>query len=800
MTAWCFLSALLLCGTLPCLAASGSQTATTTVTATPAAVTAGGVVTLTATVQPAIAGTPGAIPKPTGAVTFLDGATVLNSTPAALSPTSSFASATFAQTFGAVDAKLAAASGLRQLAASFTADGETDLIVYGTPPNTSGLTIQAFVNDGKGGFVTLPVQSLNFAAPLLPNGASVASAPIAIDVNGDGKLDLLNGISVAYGNGNGTFQQPVTLPFLSTGFVATYAADVNGDGRMDIVAVNTPPADGGNNQQPVQLAVTVFVNGGSGSFTSVGTFPISAPYSLPFAMDNVFGLSFIDLNGDGKPELISQTNFVFVGNAASGNTLNVLLNNGDGTFGAPQPLNAAAPVPFNLSAYLVASGDFNGDGKMDLALGFDTNTGAAYLSILPGNNDGTFGTAISTPLNPTTPLSSPLMDGMVAADLNFDGKPDVAIGNGMVALGNGDGTFTLATAFFPQPSTYGQSIAYPLLLAKLGSNVVPSLVYLDLQANAPAVFTPQVNSVATLAASSLAVGTHSITAQYSGDPNYEGSTAPPVAVTVSPAASATTITSPSNPSYAGQSVTFTAMVTSSGPAPTGNIAFTSGSTTLATVALSAGSASYATAFNSAGNQSITASYAGDGSHTGSSAAVNQAILPAFDVQPGAGGSTSLAVQSGASVTTPISISGMAAFSGTVTFACAGLPANASCSFSPSTVNVAAGSSAATVLTINTASGSNVAGALLPLSWGGGASLACGLMLLWPGVRRRRQRLFLLLGCCVFGVAALGAAGCGGSSAKTTANSLSTPAGSYSFNVTATAGTAQTTMAYTLTVQ
>lgn len=792
------LSALILSGTFSCLAATGSQTATTSLAASPAAATAGGAVTLTATVQPAISGGSGAVPKPAGGITFFDGATALNSAPAVLSATPSFTSAPFAQTFGVVDARLASANGLAELAASFTADGETDLIVYGTLPNTNGLTIQAFVNDGKGGFVTLPAQSLNFAVPV-SNGANIPSAPAAIDVNGDGKMDLLDGIAVAYGNGNGTFQEPVTLPFLASGFAATYAADVNGDGRMDIVAVNTPPPASGSNQQPIQFAVTVFVNGGNGSFTSVGSFPISAPYSNPYVLDNVFGLSFVDLNGDGKLDLISQTNFIYPGNADSVNNLNVLLNNGDGTFGAPHPVSTSAPVSLNLGAYLIASGDFNGDGKTDLALGFGSNTSSGYLAVLPGNNDGTFGAAISTPLNPAVPLAPMLLDSIVASDLNFDGKLDMAVGNGILALGNGDGTFTLAAPFFPQPAEYGKSIAYPLLLTKLGSNAMPSLVYLDLQADAPAVFTPQVNSAASLAVSSLAVGTHSITAQYSGDATYAGSTSQPVTVTISPAASATTITSSANPSYAGQGVTFTASVTSGGPAPTGSVVFSSGSTTLATVALSGGSASYVTQFSSAGNQSITASYAGDGNNGSSSAAVNQAVVPAFDVQPGSGGG-SLTVQSGASVTTPVSVNGMAGFTGTVMFACTGLPANASCSFNPASVNVANGASAATMLTVHTSGGNTAASALLPVTWGGGASLACGLMLILPGVRRRGQRLFVILSCCAFGIAALGAMGCGGSSAKAMANSTSTPAGSYSFNVTATAGTAQTTTAYTLTVQ
>jgi streptogramin lyase len=128
-----------------------------------------------------------------------------------------------------------------------------------------------------------------------------------------------------------------------------------------------------------------------------------------------------DFNGDGKLDLA-------VGNG-SDNTVSILLGNGDGTF-QPQTI-----YPTGIGPDSIAVGDFNGDGFLDLAV---VNYGGFTVSILLGNGDGTFQTQVAYGTG-AYPYS------VAVGDFNGDGRLDLAIGNGSasvgILLGNGDGTF-----------------------------------------------------------------------------------------------------------------------------------------------------------------------------------------------------------------------------------------------------------------------------------------------------------------------------------------------------------------------
>ncbi len=141
------------------------------------------------------------------------------------------------------------------------------------------------------------------------------------------------------------------------------------------------------------------------------------------------GVVTADFNGDGKPDLayLEALNDTFLA------TLYVSLGNGDGTF------QSAYSMP--VTAGTLASGDFNGDGKPDLALWSLTNN-QCTVAVLPGNGDGTFGAAVETPYTSCSdgPPDEDVFVTMFVADMNRDGKLDIVAGV-YEFLGNGDGTF-----------------------------------------------------------------------------------------------------------------------------------------------------------------------------------------------------------------------------------------------------------------------------------------------------------------------------------------------------------------------
>ena len=600
-----------------------------------------------------------------------------HSAPAANGP--AFNTTPFSTYFGAnVDPSFTNVQG--QLTADLNGDGAPDLLVYqtvnsGTSPNP--VRVQSFVSNGKGGFTAGTPQELTLPATASANVAT--STPPAIDVNGDGKLDLLIGTAVAYGNGDGTFQQPVIPAFLSSGFSGTYAADVTGDGKPDILAVNDIPQASLGEVANIPLEVTVFANQGSGNFKSLGAFTLgTGQYSESITLAS---LSFVDLNGDGKLDLVAQMYFVGAGNAAAPATIATLLNDGDGTFATALPVSYTTQQNGgSIELLSVQAADFNGDGKVDLALIYPPpqQTSLTYLSqiiFLPGNGNGTFGTEINSTISTTEQAGAasaqPPAGNAVVTDANFDGALDLVFGSGAVVLGDGKGDFSAGTPVV--------EVAIPSLPA--------AIQYLNVASLGP----------------------------------------------IQPPAS-----------------TYPDLV-----------------------------------FASSG---------------GSSAPFPLVAIPnasAFSVQSG-GGSPTVTVTSGQSASVPLSVTGAASYTGSVTLTCTGLPAGASCTFDPAALNLAGGKPQSSMLTVSTAPG-NMAGMVKPFMGPGMTTLSCGifagsLLLLWP---KRRRAYWMILALVGFTLLPLG---CGGNESSSTSKSNNTPAGTYNFQVIATAGTTQATTSCTLIVQ
>ena len=188
--------------------------------------------------------------------------------------------------------------------------------------------------------------------------------------------------------------------------------DFNRDGTLDMAEVN--------------LSADLEVMLGNGD----GTFRLGTTYALPA---NAFYAATASLRNNGILDLV-------VG-AVNADDVYVLLGNGDGTFQSP------APYPTTAAPAVILLGDFTGDGKIDVLAAEEHNTQGGFcgcVEVLPGKGDGTFGPPITT----TVPYGITGYS-IASGDFNNDGKLDVAVGGGLsstnqidILLGNGNGTFT----------------------------------------------------------------------------------------------------------------------------------------------------------------------------------------------------------------------------------------------------------------------------------------------------------------------------------------------------------------------
>jgi hypothetical protein len=270
------------------------------------------------------------------------------------------------------------------------------------------------------------------------------------------------------------------------------------------------------------------------------------------------------------------------------------------------------------------------------------------------------------------------------------------------------------------------------------------------------------SGAAVFTLSTLPLGSHSITAVYSGDTNFAGSTSSAVKVTVNGNTSAVALQTSSTSVLLLNSVTFTAHVTSNGNGtPTGTVSFIDSSTSLGNAILDAsGTASFTLSTLSLGSHSITAVYGGDANFAGSSSSpVNETVQDFQVVIGGGSGASGVTVEAGGVATYQLQISPIngTTFPSAVTFGLSSLPPGATCTVAPSVI--ATGSPAQTVtVEVQTSLLSLTAGLQKPVR--GGLVFALGLLpilgvvRLRPFLQSRSKRSALLLLLLVFALSGL----------------------------------------------
>jgi hypothetical protein len=412
-------------------------------------------------------------------------------------------------------------------------DGHPDLIVVNS---ASANSISVLLGNGDGTFQT----------PLSYYSGGNAPYSLAFgDINGDGKLDLAvtnacgdtgqcsdgSTAGVLLGNGDGTFQQAVT--YSSGGFGAYRLAlgDVNNDGKLDLLVANEC---GGSSACNSNGTVGVLLGNGDGTF--------QPPMTYDAGGQDTYSVVAADINGDGKSDLV-VTNYCLIGGngtCVGDGTVGVLLGKGDGTFQSSVTYDSGG-----WNAWPVQVADVNADGKLDVVVANECGSSSTCatdgtMSVLLGNGDGTLQPAILYDSGGQQTVS------LAVGDLNADGMPDVAVANACsdktcvsgsvgVLLNVSPAATTTVLASAPNPSALGEEVTFTATVSRrqLRNNVVPtgSVSFFD---GTTSIGTSSLNTdgTAILPLSTLLPGRHSITATYNGDANDAPSTSPLLSQTV----------------------------------------------------------------------------------------------------------------------------------------------------------------------------------------------------------------------------------------------------------------------------
>ena len=721
-------------------------------------------------------------------------------------------------------------------------------VTGGGPPPTGQVS---FLDTSSGNSVVGTAALTGASALNWSNTQSVTTTAFPWDVavgdfNGDGIPDLAIAtfndctVSVLLGKGDGTFTAGAKLN-VACNPTALAVGDFNGDGKADLAVT----ADGGIpvGQSGVHFlpgAVTILLGNGDGTFTPVAAKPATSfgPRQIavgdfngdgkadlaiaPFDPDGItFKVTILLGNGDGtftaaaSPETLTGIKSIVVGDfngdgkadLAVGSEylsfVSILLGNGDGTFtAAPNPNLTCAPAS-------LVTGDFNGDGKLDLAMADEaTNT----VKILLGSGNGTFTLAPGNLPAGVAPYA------LATGDFNGDGNADLAVvnaasDNSTVFIGNGDGTFVQESAS-PATGIFPGAIA----AADFTGRGKAGLAVVNTDSFTATIWLPQLTAAAAAIVSPLGSGTHLVDASYPGDSNYNSSVSGTVALTASSLS-----LSPRNLTYgtlidgttsASQPVTLTnggstiiaiaSIVTSADFSQTNNcgnsVAANSSCTINVTFAPKAGGA-----FTAA----LTITDNADGVAGSTQTVALSGTAEDFSLSPAAGSSTSATVAQGQTATFSLNLGSQGGLTGSVSFNITGAPSVSTCTASPNPANLG------TSVTVSCSTAQPVAlllpnrpfrpfSRLLPVTFGFWILVLTLLLACWTLTRRRQlpcSRRTVVL--AYFGFALLFivvVAGCGGGATHGgPPPNPGTPAGVYPITVTGAFSSGGASVTHTITL-
>jgi hypothetical protein len=268
-----------------------------------------------------------------------------------------------------------------------------------TPETTGYLAAGDFNGDGRPDIAFAGYHEIEATGGAVGDSGLIATpGPEAVDP----------ALNVFFNAGNGTFAAPVAYvgpgesPSIATG-------DFNGDGHLDIAQLG-----GGTGAEG---AFSVFFNAGDGTFRNEVTFVASTGWVA-------YGLGVADFNGDGKDD-VATTTILNPNQSTESIVLEVFTGAGNDTFNGPA-MYGIVDVP---SVYQVVTGDFNGDGKPDLAMVIGSSPTTGFIeptpvSVFENLGDGTFGAPV------IYTVGGQLFEyatAIAAGDFNGDGVTDLAV-------------------------------------------------------------------------------------------------------------------------------------------------------------------------------------------------------------------------------------------------------------------------------------------------------------------------------------------------------------------------------------